>query len=125
LGRGPHAHHQLCQWSDAMNSPDPVPPAVIPWYKSTILRGILIAFATQLIDKIQIRYHMNLSLFGLNAQDVADWAMDAISAGAMAWAVKGRVVGPVPPVALNKAAAQAANSCSSTTPDSPAQPPKV
>lgn len=84
-------------------------PVAIPWYKSAVLKGILIAVITQLIDKIQIHYHMNLSLFGLNPQDIADWAMDAISAAAMGYAVHGRVTKPAPVVTLTKAKAEAIN----------------
>ena len=90
----------------------------IPWYKSAILRGILIAVVTQVIDKVQIHYHMNLSVFGLNAQNVADWAMDAISAAAVGYAMHGRIAKPVPPVTLTKAAAEAANSQQPATPAS-------
>jgi hypothetical protein len=84
-------------------------PVAIPWYKSAVLRGILIAVLTQVLDKVQIRYHMNLSVFGLNAQDVADWAMDAITAAAVGYAAHGRVTKPSPVVTLTKAKADTIN----------------
>lgn len=91
----------------------------IPWYKSAVLRGLLIAVSTQVIDKVQAHYHMNLSIFGLDAQDIADWVLDVISAAAAAYAVHGRVSKPAPTVTLTKAAADAVNS-TPVSPDTPA-----
>jgi hypothetical protein len=88
---------------------DTTAPVAIPWYKSAVLRGILIAVLTQVLDKIQIRYHMNLSLFGLNAQDIADWVMDGISGAAITYAAHARVVKPSPVVTTTKAKADAIN----------------
>ena len=84
-------------------------PDSIPWYKSAVLRGILIAVASQIIDKVQKQYHMDLSVFGLNPQSIADAALDLISAAAAAYAIHGRVAKPNPPVTLTKAGADAAN----------------
>jgi len=92
-----------------MNDRQQDAPVAIPWYKSAVLKGIIIAVLTQVLDKIQIRYHMNLSVFGLDAQVIADWAMDAISAAAMGYAAHARVVKPSPVVTLTKAKADAVN----------------
>lgn len=92
-----------------MSTSDPLAPAAIPWYRSAVLRGILTIIVTQLISRITAQYHIDASLFGLNIADVVNWLMDAISAGAAAYAVHGRVAKPVPPVTLTKTDADKAN----------------
>jgi hypothetical protein len=84
-------------------------PAAIPWYKSAVLRGILVAVVTQIIGKVQAKYHIDVTTFGLNINDLVGWLMDLISAAAAAYAFHGRLVKPLPDITLTKAAAVAVN----------------
>ena len=107
-----------------MNSPDPVPatpPAVIPWYKSAVLRGIIAAVVPQLLTRAHKQFGLDLSLFGVDANMATDWIMDVISAAALAYATKARISKPLPAVALTKASAQKAMAQAASPP--PADPP--
>lgn len=99
------------------------PPAAIPWYRSTVLVGILTAVCTQVIARVQAKYHVDLAVFGINANDLAGWVLDGISAAAVAWAAHGRVTQKASPqVTLKPSTAKAINAQSPSTqqPDKPA-----
>jgi hypothetical protein len=86
---------------------------VIPWYKSAILKGILVAVSGQVIKAVTDHYHIQsdtLAALGIDPNGLADWIMNILSSAAAAYAVHARVAKPVPPVTLTKAAADAANS---------------
>lgn len=86
---------------------------VIPWYRSAILKGILVAVFGQVLKGVADHYHIKsdtLAALGIDPNGLADWAMNIISSAAAAYAVHARVAKPVPAVALTKAAADAANS---------------
>lgn len=70
--------------------PDP-PPAAMPWYKSSILRGVLTIIVTQVINHAQAQYHFDTQLLGFGVNDVVALIMDMISAGALAYMTHGRV----------------------------------
>ena len=67
------------------------PPAAMPWYRSTVLRGVLTILVTQILSKVQAQYHIDSSVLGLNVTDMVSWLMDLISAGALAYMTHGRV----------------------------------
>lgn len=88
-----------------MNAPDPVPqppPAPIPWYKSPVLVGILTAVSAQIIARVQSYWHINLAVFGIDASDLANWILDAVSAAAVAWAARSRIKSTAAPVTFKK-----------------------
>lgn len=66
-------------------------PAAIPWYKSTILRGVLTIVVTQVLAHAQAQFHFDAQVMGLNVNDVVGYIMDLISAGALAYMTHGRV----------------------------------
>lgn len=66
-------------------------PVAIPWYKSTVLRGILTIIVTQIVGKLQTQYHFDTTVAGLGVNDIVSWVMDGISAGALAYMTHGRV----------------------------------
>lgn len=74
----------------------------IPWYRAAVLRGILIAVISQVIARVQARYHIDFAVLGVNANTIVDWLMDMIAAGALAYASHGRITKPLPPVTLTK-----------------------
>lgn len=83
-----------------MTDPTPTPagdttqpaavPDSIPWYRSKILVGVLTAIAAQVLSRVQAKYHVDASVYGINANDLATWALDAISALGAGLAVHGR-----------------------------------
>lgn len=90
----------------------PAPPAAIPWYKTAVIRGILIAFFTQVIARVAGRYHIDiagLSALGINADMLAQMTLDGISAMAGAYAIHGRVIKPLPAVTLTQKKADVEN----------------
>lgn len=70
---------------------DKVPPAAIPWYNSTVLRGILTIIVTQLVGRLQTQYHIDTTVLGLGVNDIVGWVMDLFSAGALAYMTRGRL----------------------------------
>lgn len=66
-------------------------PSAIPWYQSTVLRGVLTIVATQLVGRLQTQYHIDTSVLGVGVNDLVSWFMDVISAGALAYMARGRV----------------------------------
>jgi hypothetical protein len=85
-----------------MSDPNTDPTAPIPWYQSRILVGILTAVCTQVLARVQAKFHVDLSVFGINANDLASWVLDAVSAIAIAVAAHARVTKPIPPVTFSK-----------------------
>lgn len=95
-------------------------PAAIPWYNSTILRGILTIVVTQVIGRLQSQYHIDTTLLGLSVNDFVSWIMDIISAAALAYMARGRVSQKVSSIiTTTQAAADKINS------DNPAGVPHV
>lgn len=97
-----------------MSTPqDQIPaPAAIPWYKTAVIRGILIAVFTQIIARVAAKFHMDvaaLAALGLDANTLTEIALDGISTAAAAYALHGRVVKPLPAVTLNQKQADAIN----------------
>jgi hypothetical protein len=84
-------------------------PAAIPWYRSRILQGLLIAALVQGLGILKRQYHIDLSIYGLDANSIASWLMDALSAAAIAYAAHARVTLPMPMVTGSRASAQAIN----------------
>lgn len=88
-----------------MNTPDPVPnpstpPTSIPWYQSAVLKGLLIAALTQLLVQLKHKYNIDLSVYGVDVNDIAVWLMNIVGAAAVAYAAHGRVSKPLPQVRL-------------------------
>lgn len=104
-----------------MNTPDPVStpaPAAIPWYNSTVFRGILTIIVTQLVNGAQAKYHFDAQLLGLGINDIVAWIMDGISAGALAYMAHGRVTQKTAPsITATKATADQVNADKSPTPE--------
>lgn len=87
-----------------MNSPQPVPQPATPivWYKSPVLVGLLTAASAQVISRVQSKYHVDLAVFGINATDLANWVLDAVSAAAVGWAARSRIKSTAAPVTFTK-----------------------
>lgn len=81
-----------------MNTPDPTQPVAIPWYKSRVLQGILIAVVSQGILRVKQQFGLDLTLYGVDANSGAAWLLDVISALALAYSTRARISGPMPPV---------------------------
>lgn len=97
-------------------------PTAVPWYRTAVLRGILITFFTQVIARVAGKYHIDiaaLSALGVNADLLAQMTLDGISAIALAYAAHGRVVKPLPAVTLTKKQADAENAAAVKPVDSP------
>jgi hypothetical protein len=66
-------------------------PSAIPWYNSTVLRGILTIVVTQAVSRVQAQYHIDFTVLGLGVNEIVAWIMDVISAAALAYMAHGRV----------------------------------
>lgn len=85
------------------------PPAAIPWYKSAVLRGILVCVIAQIGARVKAKYHIDFEMYGVTADSAAQWVLDTLSAAAIAYAAHGRVARPLPIVTRTRAAAAAIN----------------
>lgn len=84
-----------------MNSPDPVPPT-LPWYRSPVLKGILIAVCAQVLLKVQRKWGIDLSQYGIDATALAEWVLNIVAGAALTWAAHSRITSPIQPVTLRK-----------------------
>lgn len=88
-----------------MSTPDPAPapqPQPTVWYKSPVLVGLLTAASAQIIARVQSKYHVDLAVFGINANDLANWILDAASGVAVAWAARSRIKSTAAPITFTK-----------------------
>lgn len=85
-----------------MNTPDPTQQQPIPFYRSAVLRGLLAAVFSQVLARVAAQYHINFALFGVDANSLASWTLDAISGIAIYYAAHARVTKPLPPVTFTK-----------------------
>lgn len=96
-----------------MNSPDPVlPPAHIPWWKSSIIRSVLVIVFAQALAKVAAHFHLTpdaLANIGINADVCTQWALDGISTLAAGGILHARVKQPLPVVVLTKTKADQLN----------------
>lgn len=110
--------------SDDTNTEQPQAPAAMPWYRSKIIVAILTAVATQILARVKAKYHIDLTVFGVTADELVEGALDAITALAVTYATHARVTQKAAPqITLTKAAAVKATttpSPSTQTPDKPA-----
>ena len=74
----------------------------VPFYKSAVLRGLLVLAATWVLAQVKQHYKLDPAIFGVNADGVADLVLNAIAAGAVAYAAHGRLFKPNPPLTLKK-----------------------
>lgn len=98
------------------------PPAAMPWYRSQILQGILTAIIAQLLARLTAKYHIDFSALGITANGAAQWVLDAVSAGAIAYAAHGRITQKAAPLLTASSARAAAVNSSQTIPKQPAPP---
>ena len=106
-----------------MADPDNIP-AAAPWYKSAVLRGILVVLFTQVLARLATHFHLDsatLTALGINPDALAQMTLDGISAAALAYAAHGRVVKPLPQVTLTQKQADLVNKGSTNAP--PTSPP--
>lgn len=75
-----------------------VTPAAIPWYKSSVISGVLTIVVTQALSRLSTRYHIDFALFGLNVSVIVNWLMDLISAGAAYFVLQARRTQKTAPV---------------------------
>lgn len=110
-----------------MNTPTPVPPppAAIPWYRSHVLQGILVAVIAQGLLRLKTQFGIDLTLSGIDANSAANWIIDGISAAALAYATRARVSKPMPAVTANKTQAAAINAANPQGLTMPAVPPTL
>lgn len=87
-------------------------PAAIPWYRSHVLRGILIIVVSQVVSRLQSKLHIDISVYGFSTADLVGWMMDVISAGAAYWAFNARATKAMPTITVNKTQADAINATS-------------
>ena len=73
-------------------------PDSIPWYKSAVLRGILIATVSQVLLRIKTKFNLDLSAYGVDANSATELLLEAISAASLAYAAHGRIAKPNPPI---------------------------
>ena len=81
------------------------PTDTIPWYKSQVLQGILVAMITHALVRLHIAQRFA-------PDQVAEFVNDTLDMLGFVYAASAayhRVRSPLPPVAINKAAADAAN----------------
>jgi hypothetical protein len=90
-------------------------PAAIPWYKSHVLRALLTIALSQGIARLQSKFHIDVSLYGIGVNDMVSFLMDAISGVALAWAAKARVTMPQPTITATKTQAAAINAAQEST----------
>ena len=110
-------------------------PAAIPWYRSTVFRGILTIVVTQAINKSQAEFHFDATVLGLGVNEVVGWIMDLISAGALAYMGHGRATATsLPTLTGTKSAADEINVANPagapvnapiTPPSAPVSPPAL
>jgi len=90
----------------------------IPWYRSQILQGILVAAVAQGLA------HSGLAKVITPDQGVAvvNYILEALSAAAAAYAARARVVGPVHPISGTKTAQAAIAAATTPLPNPPETP---
>lgn len=90
-----------------MSQPDPVPPppAAIPWYKSNVLRGLLIVVITHTLAHYKLISQFTPTDIGIFVDDGLS-VLGYLAAGFSAYA---RVRDPNPPITTTKAKAEAKN----------------
>jgi hypothetical protein len=93
-----------------MSTPAPLPPAAAPWYRSAVLQGILVAVIAQGLLRLKTQFGVDLSIYGLDANGLANWAMDIVSALALSYATRARLTQKAAPqITLTKAKADSLN----------------
>lgn len=99
-------------------------PAAIPWYKSAVFRGFLIAFFTQVIARVASKYHIDVAVlteFGINADLLTQMALDGIATMAGAYALHARATKAMPAITVTRKQADVANAAAAVSVDSPTQ----
>lgn len=82
-----------------MSTPDPVTPAAIPWYQSTMLRGLVVILVSQAVARVQSQFHLDVpGALGLTVNDLVNAAMDALALFGAGLVVHGRVTQKAAPV---------------------------
>jgi hypothetical protein len=65
-----------------MNSPDPAPapapPTTLPWYQSPVIVGAVALIVMRLANHLKTAYNIDLTVLGFNANDVAEYVIDAL-----------------------------------------------
>lgn len=87
-------------------------PAAIPWYKSGVFRGFLVAAFSQVIARVASKYHLDVSALaaaGVNPDVLAQIVLDGISTMAGAYALHARATKPMAAIVLTKKRADAIN----------------
>lgn len=83
--------------------------STIPWYRSKIIQRLALSIVIQALAVMHLSKFITPDLAIL-----VDDALEIVGIALAGWAVHARVVNPVPPVALNKKSADAANVANST-----------
>lgn len=81
-----------------MNTPDPIPPVSIEWYRSAIVRRLALSIVVQLLAVL----HLSQYVAGVNLSLLVDDLLEAAGIGYAAWALHARVTKPVPPITTEK-----------------------
>jgi len=88
----------------------------VPWYRSNVLRGILVSGASQIVASLQSHGVIKI------APDIDFWVEILFQAAAIvaaAYAFYARTRHPTPPLTLSKANAAATNAANPNLPESP------
>ena len=96
-------------------------PSNIPWYKSAIMQGLIASIVAQALA----RSNLASVITSDEAVGIINWALDGISAAAIAYAAHARALKPIPTITTSKAKADAANAAQAAPLDSsPSETPK-
>lgn len=93
---------------------------VIPWYRSKIIQRLALSIIVQLLAALHLSKLVTTSDLTLLVDDL----LEAAGIGYAAWALHARATKPVPPVALSKKAADAANVTNAPLSQPPPENPK-
>jgi hypothetical protein len=99
-----------------MNTPDPVgtPVPAMPWYQSKVITALVTIVVTQTVGWATRKWGVNLSVYDLDVPTIVSYAMDGISALAVAVAAKSRAAAA--PVTLTQKKADALNAAPTVKP---------
>lgn len=82
------------------------PPDQIPWYRSKIIVGVVTAVVAQIAARVQSKYHIDFTVYGITADQLTAMALDGVSAIGAALALHGRATQKAAPaITLTKPSA--------------------
>ncbi len=86
-----------------MNTPDPIMPTAIPWWKSAVIQRLALSIFVQILAVT----HLSQYVAGVDLSALVDDILEAIGIASAAWAVHARVRKPMPSIVATQAKADA------------------